>query len=237
MRASLKDMRGLVCVLISLGLLSGVAFAHTISFNELLGVELCVEPRSVQVAISDKTETLELALSTRIRELLEKDLFKTLDQYDIPYQQKTDCSKDKGFVYVLYFSNWGQDTNGVPYLVHAASVQVGGVPEAVIADFELLLPNLKFENYYSALLFEDELPNPIFEGLAEANQEMIVELATSWWESFELLAANRAARQQLYLRYGLAASVLLTSLVVAIGVALSARKRGQRQKPNIELKV
>lgn len=220
-------MRLFFWLLTGLVLSCSIAFAHTISFNELNGVELCIEPRSVQVAISDKAEALEPVQTAAIRQLLAKDLLKTLDQYDIPYKEKPSCAKDKGFVYVLYFSNWGKDTNNLPYLVHAASVQVGAVPEVVVPDFELLLPDLKFENYYSALLFEDELPTPIYEGLAKANEEMIVELANAWWESFEFLKASRLARQQFYLRWGLAASVLLTSIIVAIGLALKAKRQAK----------
>lgn len=214
-------MRWLICLFTLL--LPSLGWAHTISFNELRGVDLCIEPASVQVAITDKADQPDGAEIAKLSQSLHASLLETLDQYDIPYHETSSCAQEQGFVYVLYFSNWGKDTNDIPYLVHAASVQVGGKPAQVVPDFELLLPNLKFENYYSALLFEDELPTPIYDGLAQANREMIVELANSWWESFELLKAERLAARQRYLRWGLVASVLLTTLIVALGIALGSK--------------
>lgn len=204
--------------------------AHTISFNELNGARLCVEPRSLQVAISSKDGLPDTERSAFIAQRLHKSLVATLKQFAIPFTEKTSCDTDDGFVYVLFFSTWGRDTNDLPYLIYAASVQAGAMPRELVPSFELLLPKLKFENYYSVLLFEDELPSPVEEGLAETNEEMIIELATSWWESYELLLENRRVREQLYIRWGLAASVLLTSLILALGVGLQARKQ-KKQEP------
>jgi hypothetical protein len=222
----------LLIILLSF-MLSLQAKAHTISFNELNGVTLCIETRSVQVSIHKPDQTSDQEYLELTTKHLQESLPATLKLFNIPFQEKASCQNDPGFIYVLYYTNWGKDTNAVPYFVYAASVQVGGMPSEVTPDFELALPDLKFENYYSALLFEDELPKPLHENMVLTNDEMIEELAIAWLENYELGKLKRQTQQKIYLRWGLGASILLTSIIIAFGVWLSQRKKGQARQDEL----
>ena len=198
--------------------------AHTININDLKGQRLCISPDSIQVNILDVKEIPDAEQVHFVKEELTKSLLQTLDTYDIPYREKASCRRDNGFIYVLYQSNWGADTNGLAYLVFTASVQAGKMKLPIKAHFEYVLNDLIFENYTSALLFEDELPEPIHAGLVETNKEMMTELALGWWDSFELEQQAKQARQPILIRRYLALSVFLTSVIIALGVWLYSKR-------------
>ncbi len=207
--------------------LSFISFAHEIRFSELKGNALCLDQDSIQVSIKETTNSLDAGQLSSIETELRRLLPTVLSRFEVPFTEKANCRSNDTYVYVLYSSSWGEDTNGLPYLVQANIIQVGRKNTPIIASPEYLVNKLEFENYYSAFLFEDEITPPLHAGMLEISQEMMEELSVAWWDAYSLIQENRQAWQQSYLRYAVAISVGATILIILLGVFIRQKRRNQ----------
>jgi len=207
--------------------LSLTSFAHEIRFSELKGNALCLDQDSIQVSIKETTNSLDAGQLSTIQTELKRLLPTVLNRYEVPFKEKASCRPNDTYIYLLYSSSWGEDTNGLPYLVQANIIQVGRKNTPVIASPEYLVNKLEFENYYSAFLFEDEITPPLHAGMLEISQEMIEELSVAWWDAYTVIQENRQAWQQSNLRYAVAISVAATILIIVLGVFIRQKRRNQ----------
>lgn len=201
--------------------------AHIIVFSDLQGLPLCIEPRTVQVAILGGADEALSTQQVQVKAALEDTLRTTLRRYNIPFSNPDDCGEAETFVYVLYYVDIQED-NGDPYAVFSSLIQVGEMPEEVTASFMTNLPNGLHENYTAIMYYLDELGDDPIVTLQKTTQEMIEELANSWWEDYlfvqELRQRERLRRMQ-YASLGL--TILVSGSVVA---TFMLRKRTNRRQ-------
>lgn len=207
--------------------LSCISFAHEIRFNELKGNALCLDQDSIQVSIKETTKSLDAGQLNTVERELKRILPAVLNRFEVPFKEKESCRPNDTYIYLLYSSSWGEDTNGLPYLVQANIIQVGRKKTPVIASPEYLVNKLEFENYYSAFLFEDEITPPLHEGMLQISQEMTEELSVAWWDAYTLIQENRQAWQQNYLPYVVVASIAVTVFIIVLGFFIRQKRRNQ----------
>lgn len=210
-------------VLISLFFtLSPIVIAHTINLNELGRRALCIDEDSLSVEVQHANGSENMSATQEIKEILETELPAILEHTQVPVSSEP-CKAQDGFVHVLYSATWDADTNGLPFVNLAVTVQVGEKPRKLRTAVDFVLPKLAFENVYRNLLFEDELLDDPNDDLLVTTLEMIGELSASWWQSPERLVGVDAFQRDLqvtpYLRYAIAGSIFATCLVLAAGLA------------------
>ena len=123
--------------------LSFISFAHEIRFNELKGNTLCLDQDSIQVSINETSKSLDAGQLRTVETELKRLLPSVLNRYEVPFKEKENCRPNDTYVYLLYSSSWGEDTNGLPYLVQTNIIQVGRKNTPVIASPEYLVNKLE----------------------------------------------------------------------------------------------
>jgi hypothetical protein len=201
--------------------------AHIIVFSDLQGLPLCIEPRTVQVAIVNEADKPLSTQPYQVKGALEETLKTTLRRYNIPYSNPDDCGEAETFVYVLYYVDIQED-NGDPYVVFSSLIQVGEMPEEVTASFMTNLPNGLHENYTAVMYYLDELGDDPIVTLQGTTQEMIEELANSWWEDYLFVQELRQRERLRRIRYAsLGLTILVSGGVIATFMLRRRTKRRQ----------
>lgn len=218
-------------VIFVLQLLSSVS-AHIIVYSDLQGLPLCVEPRTVQVAIFDAADAPLRAEAASVKAALEQTLKTTLRRYDIPFASRDDCSGEAAFVYVLYYADKQPEEDDDPWIIFSSLIQVGEVPDEVTASFMTNLPNGLHENYTAVMYYLDELGDDPIRTLQATTEEMIEELANSWWEDYLFVQELRQQARLQQLQY---ASFGLTLLISIGGIlVLVLRRRNRRRQSRLK---
>lgn len=203
----------------------GVTLAHVIVFSDLQGLPLCIEPRSVQVAIFDAADAPLASEAARTQTALKQALTHTLRRYNIPFVEREDCRGHNAFVYVLYYADKQADDE--PWVLFSSMIQVGEVPDQLAPSFLTTLPNGLHENYTAMTYYLDELGDDPIASLQRTTEAMIIELANAWWEDYLF---ERELRQRQRLRRLQLASLTLTALILSLGLIALRRRRQRRQR-------
>jgi hypothetical protein len=157
--------------------------AHNVTYANLPGVRLCVDPRSIQVTVSDVPNAPEGVVED-ITAKLRASLHTTLTNYQVPFDEKKECTSDDGFILSGFHIGWLDDGVNPPAFVVVLATQVGKTPaESQGLGAAVVLENLTFDYAYTGILLESDLQKPFEEELPVFNEDTFKDLATAWWES------------------------------------------------------
>jgi hypothetical protein len=157
--------------------------AHNVTYANLPGVKLCVDPRSIQVTVSDVPNTPE-GVVEKITAKLKSSLHSTLTNYQVPFDEKKECKSEDGFILSGFHIGWLDDGVNPPAFVVVLATQVGKTPaENQGLGAAVVLENLTFDYAYTGILLESDLSKPFEEELPVFNEDTFKDLATAWWES------------------------------------------------------
>lgn len=169
----------LICAICALSL----TWAHNVTYANLPGVKLCIDPRSVQVTVSDVPNAPE-GVVEKIKAKLSTSLHATLTNYQIPFDKKEECKSEDGFILSGFHIGWLDDGVNPPAFVVIQATQVGKTPaENQGLGAAVVLENLTFDYAYTGILAESDLTRPFEEELPIFNEDTFKDLATAWWES------------------------------------------------------
>lgn len=157
--------------------------AHNVTYANLPGVRLCIDPRSVQVSVSD-VPNAPAGVVEKIKADLERSLHRTLTNYQVPFDEKKECKSENGFILSGFHIGWLDDGQNPPAFVVVLATQVGKSPDKnQDLGAAVVLENLTFDYAYTGLLLESDLLGPFEEDLPTFNEDTFMDLATAWWES------------------------------------------------------
>jgi hypothetical protein len=157
--------------------------AHNVTYANLPNVKLCVDPRSVQVSVSDVPNAPD-GVVEKIKGKLERSLRTTLTNYQVPFDEKKECKSEDGFILSGFHIGWLDDGRNPSAFVVVLATQVGKTPaENQGLGAAVVLENLTFDYAYTGLIVESDLQQPFEEELPIFNEDTFKDLATAWWES------------------------------------------------------
>lgn len=205
-----------------------LAAAHGVSYNDLGTLTLCLDPATVQVTIESADPVLDTLHTGVVAERLRESLRATLTEYRVPFAEKASCAGEAGFVYSLFYVHWTYQAGEEPTFVFAAALQVGEAPASFQAAPELVLPNQRFDAYTANLLFESDMDAPVHRVLPLDNEQMMLELATAWWDDHGYQQEVKRASQRALLISLSWLSGGVTLVVLLVGLFLLRRRKRLR---------
>lgn len=151
--------------------------------------------------------------SAELQAQLEAKLMAILKDYEIPFEAQQECSGNRFLL--SRFTGEPSDFAGDTTYVFEAVTRVGLATLVLQQDDGAAIPaSSLYEAYASWLLFEDELTEPeLF--LPVANEQMMRDLATDWWEDNPVI--NRS------FPWVQLAGIAVTVLIVGVGIYLYRR--------------
>jgi hypothetical protein len=155
--------------------------AHNVTYANLPGVKLCIDPRSIQVTVN--VPNAPEGVVEKIKAKLERSLHATLTNYQVPFDEKKECKSEDGFILSGFHIGWLDDGQNPPAFVVVLATQVGKTP-APDQDLgaAVILENLTFDYAYTGMLLESDLLGPFEEDIPTFNEDTFKDLATAWWE-------------------------------------------------------
>ncbi|UCH25558.1 MAG: hypothetical protein JSV66_16750 [Trueperaceae bacterium] len=193
--------------------LANYASAHGIKSSDLRGATLCLEPRSVQV--SKRGDALpDDAYFQTVAEHLYRVLTDTLTNFKVPYRERARCQDTESFTVILFHLQGRSDSSGKASYLLASSTQVGQTPPPGNIRPNQVLPQLRFDAYLEQVYRDVTDRQALFDELPKTNEEMIRDLAISWWQDYNAL--NETSEGPV------SVSLIVLSTVLTVAAALSA---------------